>query len=72
MTDTAEQNFSRRLDAVSAAADAMLRSLLGDDTQPGEFFRPARLLDAMCHAMKGGTRLRPFLLSESSALFGVP
>lgn len=71
MTDIAEQNFSRRLDAVSAAADAMLRSLLGDAPQPGEIFRPARLLDAMRHAAKGGKRLRPFLLIESAALFGI-
>ncbi len=67
-----EQQFLRRLDAVSAATAAALRALLADAVTPGEIFRPARLLDAMRHAAEGGKRLRPFLLIESAALFGVP
>src|SRR5258707_816866 len=33
--------------------------------------RPARLLAAMRYATEGGKRLRPFLVVESAALFGV-
>jgi farnesyl diphosphate synthase len=67
-----EQEFLRRLDAVSAATEAALRALLADDVERGEIFRPARLLAAMRHAAAGGKRLRPFLLIESASLFGVP
>jgi farnesyl diphosphate synthase len=67
----AEQTFTRRLDAVSAATEAAMKALLADDAAPGEIFRPQRLLRAMRHAGTGGKRLRPFLLVESAALFDV-
>lgn len=72
MSDTTEKHFIQRLDAISVAAEALLHSLLREQTEPGEIFRPARLLKAMRHAATGGKRLRPFLVIESAALFGVP
>ena len=72
MNAATEPSFLQRLDAVSAATDAALRSFLSGGGEPGEIFRPARLLGAMRHATSGGKRLRPFLLIESAALFGVP
>lgn len=72
MNEHAEQQFLRRLDAVSAATEAALRALLADAVAPGEIFRPARLVEAMRYAAQGGKRLRPFLLIESAALFDVP
>jgi len=66
-------SFAARLDAVAAATEALLDDVLGAAPQPGEIARPARLVAAMRHAMLGGgKRLRPFLVVESAALFGVP
>jgi farnesyl diphosphate synthase len=72
VSDTAEQDFLRRLDAVSAATETVLAALLRGRPERGEIFRPARLVEAMRHAARGGKRLRPFLLIESAALFKVP
>lgn len=67
-----DQDFSRRLSAVAAEAETALARLLGSATLPGEIARPQRLMDAMRHAvLGGGKRLRPFLVVESAALFGV-
>lgn len=44
---------------------------LGEALQPGELARPARLVAAMRHASAGGKHVRPFLVLESAALFGV-
>ena len=50
----------------------MLERLLGGRAGAGEIARPPRLLAAMRHAaLGGGKRLRPFLVVESAALFGV-
>jgi farnesyl diphosphate synthase len=65
-------NFAERLDAVAAAAQDVVDSLLADAVRDGEIARPGRLLAAMRHAAAGGKRLRPFLVVESAALFGVP
>src|SRR5699024_11205410 len=52
--------------------EAMLRDLLRQRPQEGEIARPERLYAAMRHgALGGGKRLRPFLLAESAALFGI-
>ena len=65
--------FMQRLDAAAADTDALLDGLLTERLMPGELARPARLLEAMRHAaVGGGKRLRPFLLVEAAALFGVP
>jgi farnesyl diphosphate synthase len=50
----------------------MLAALLSPDPQPEEHARPSRLLDAMRHAvLGGGKRLRPALVVETAAIFGV-
>ncbi|MCC6949536.1 MAG: polyprenyl synthetase family protein [Bradyrhizobiaceae bacterium] len=65
------QTLLRRLDAVAAATETALMAELGGALRPGEIGRPARLLAAMRHGATGGKRIRPFLLIESAALFGV-
>ncbi|MFG1350494.1 polyprenyl synthetase family protein [Xanthobacter autotrophicus] len=62
-----------RLDASAAATEARLALALADAALPGERLRPERLMAAMRHgALGGGKRLRPFLVMESAALFGLP
>jgi farnesyl diphosphate synthase len=64
--------FSARLDAVAAETDDLLDRLLAGETAAGEIARPPRLIEAMRYAtLGGGKRLRPFLLVETAALFGV-
>jgi farnesyl diphosphate synthase len=66
-------HFANRLDAAAADTQALLDRLLGEAPEAGEIARPQRLLAAMRHAaLGGGKRLRPFLLIETAALFGVP
>jgi farnesyl diphosphate synthase len=68
-----EPEFRARLDAAAADTDALLDELLSEHREHGELQRPARLLEAMRYAaLGGGKRLRPFLVLETSALFGVP
>jgi farnesyl diphosphate synthase len=65
--------FERRRAEIAAATETALAALLADHPQTGELARPPRLLAAMRHAaLGGGKRLRPFLVVESAALFGVP
>lgn len=65
-------SFSTRLQAVADLTEGTLERLLSAEPQPGEIMRPERLLAAMRHAsLDGGKRMRPFLLVESAALFGV-
>jgi farnesyl diphosphate synthase len=65
--------FSGRLDAVAGEIDDLLDELLSETRAEGELARPPRLLEAMRYAtLGGGKRLRPFLLVECAALFGVP
>ena len=53
--------------------EALLAKLLSDTLLPDEIARPKRLMDAMRYSsLGGGKRLRPFLVVESSAVFGVP
>jgi len=67
------REFSARLDAIAAETDALLDALLDGRAAAGEIARPPRLLEAMRHAsLGGGKRLRPFLVVETAALFGVP
>jgi farnesyl diphosphate synthase len=64
--------FAARLDAAAAETDELLDRLLSEQREAGEIMRPARLLEAMRYAaLGGGKRLRPFLVVESAALFGV-
>jgi farnesyl diphosphate synthase len=73
VTQDADQEFRRRLDSVAGDLEALLDRLLGPDLAPGELSRPARLMEVMRYAsLGGGKRVRPFLVVESAALFGVP
>jgi farnesyl diphosphate synthase len=70
MTDP--QSLISRLTAIAAETETLLDRLLSSDPAPGETARPQRLLDAMRYAtLGGGKRLRPFLVAETAALFGV-
>jgi farnesyl diphosphate synthase len=72
MSASTRADFTARLDAVAAEIDALLDELLQEKREPGEIARPARLLEAMRYAaLSGGKRLRPFLVVETAALFGV-
>lgn len=65
------QDFAVRLSETARDIEALLDDLLADTPQPGEIARPARLLEAMRHAMLGGgKRLRPALTLEVAQLFG--
>ncbi len=66
------KDFTNRLGAVAADTEALLERLLAAAPAPAEIARPPRLLAAMRHAtLGGGKRLRPFLVVECAALFGV-
>jgi farnesyl diphosphate synthase len=67
-----EAVFQHRLGQIAHDTQALLDRLLGSTPIEGERARPARLLEAMRYAsLGGGKRLRPFLVVECSALFGV-
>src|SRR5471032_457770 len=70
-TGTALLNFAKRLDQTAEETEALLSKLLSDALLPDEIARPKRLMDAMRYSsLGGGKRLRPFLVVESSAVFG--
>ncbi|MCO5132058.1 MAG: polyprenyl synthetase family protein [Xanthobacteraceae bacterium] len=72
-TASSPQDFAKRLDATAADTEALLGQLLSDAVLPDEIARPRRLMEAMRYStLGGGKRLRPFLVVESSAVFGVP
>ena len=65
-------DFATRLDRTAEDTEALLAKLLSDALLPDEIARPKRLMDAMRYSsLGGGKRLRPFLVVESSAVFGV-
>jgi farnesyl diphosphate synthase len=69
----ADALFEARLHAAAVDTETTLDRLLAPHAGAGEVSRPARLLEAMRYAtLGGGKRLRPFVLLESAALFGVP
>jgi farnesyl diphosphate synthase len=64
--------LEQRLAAAARLVEAELEALLGAAVRPGETARPERLMAAMRHGvLAGGKRLRPFLVIESAALFGI-
>jgi farnesyl diphosphate synthase len=64
--------FTDRLAAIAGDVETLLDHLLGQAALEGETARPPRLVAAMRHAaLDGGKRLRPFLVVETAALFGV-
>jgi farnesyl diphosphate synthase len=70
---TATADFAKRLDQTAEDTEALLGRLLSDTLLPDEIARPKRLMDAMRYSsLGGGKRLRPFLVLESSAIFGAP
>jgi farnesyl diphosphate synthase len=72
MTGTS-QDFSKRLDQTAEETEDLLGKLLSDKVETDEIVRPKRLMDAMRYSsLGGGKRLRPFLVVESAAVFGVP
>jgi farnesyl diphosphate synthase len=72
MTGTA-LDFAKRLDKTAEETEALLGQLLADKLETDEIARPKRLMDAMRYSsLGGGKRLRPFLVVESAAVFGVP
>ncbi|MDB5655999.1 MAG: polyprenyl synthetase family protein [Tardiphaga sp.] len=73
MTTGAATDFATRLDQTAEDTETVLARLLGDGLEPDEIARPKRLMDAMRYSsLGGGKRLRPFLVVESAAVFGVP
>ena len=71
MTGTAH-DFSKRLDKTAEETEALLGKLLSDKVETDEIVRPKRLMEAMRYSsLGGGKRLRPFLVVESAAVFGV-
>jgi farnesyl diphosphate synthase len=72
MTGTAPSDFAKRLDQTAEDSETLLSKLLSDSPLPDEIVRPRRLVEAMRYSsLGGGKRLRPFLVVESSAVFGV-
>ncbi|WP_257167930.1 polyprenyl synthetase family protein [Bradyrhizobium sp. SRS-191] len=72
MTATAT-DFTQRLDKTAEETEALLGELLSDAPMADEIARPKRLIDSMRYSsLGGGKRLRPFLVVESAAVFGVP
>ncbi len=71
-TETLSPDFARRLDKTAEDTEAVLASLLSDDVLADEIARPRRLMEAMRYStLAGGKRLRPFLVVESAAIFGI-
>src|SRR3984893_4174177 len=71
-TGTALSDFAKRLDQTAEDTETLLGKLLSDALLPDEIARPKRLREAMRYSsLGGGKRLRPFLVVESSAVFGV-
>src|SRR6185312_16563198 len=64
--------FASRLAEIAGETETLLTRLLDESPLAGETARPPRLVAAMRHAaLDGGKRLRPFLVVETAALFGV-
>ena len=64
--------FKTRLKSHAELVEKTLINLLNDIAVEYEIERPARLLEAMRHSsLDGGKRLRPFLVMESAAIFGI-
>ncbi len=70
---TSPAEFQDHLNRTAKDIDGLLDELLRAQPVEDELDRPARLLEAMRYSTLGaGKRVRPFLVVESAALFGVP
>jgi len=66
------RQFQERLNQVAKDTEAVLDRLLAREPAGDELARPERLIDAMRYGGLGaGKRFRPFLVVETSTLFGV-
>lgn len=66
-------SFALHLDQTAKEVEILLDRLLAATPSEGEIVRPDRLIDSMRYAsLGGGKRFRPFIVTESAALFGVP
>ncbi|QLF71253.1 polyprenyl synthetase family protein [Peteryoungia desertarenae] len=64
-------SFDHRLSSFAKSVEANLDLLLSTHPLPGELARPDQLIEAMHYgALNGGKRLRPYLVMESTRLFG--
>jgi farnesyl diphosphate synthase len=64
--------FEQRLTSFIVRVEEALEEVLSESAMRGEIARPPRLRAAMAHAaLNGGKRLRPLLVTETAALFGV-
>jgi farnesyl diphosphate synthase len=73
MTGIATPDFAKRLDKTAEETEVLLGKLLSEKLEADEIARPKRLVDAMRYSsLGGGKRLRPFLVVESAAVFGIP
>lgn len=65
-------DLAKRLDQTADDVARVMAMILADRVLPDETDRPKRLMEAMRYSMlAGGKRLRPFLVVETAALFGV-
>ena len=65
-------DFEQILKSRAELIEDTLTDLLSNDKTMVEIARPERLMQAICYSsLGGGKRLRPFLLMESAALFGI-
>ena len=65
-------DFKQNLKSHALLIEKTLQNLLSEEPLGHETVRPARLMAAMRHSsLDGGKRLRPFLVIETAALFGV-
>ena len=72
MTAPAPSDFAWRLDQTAEDTETLLARLLSDTVESDEIVRPKRLIEAIRYSsLGGGKRLRPFLVVESAAVFGV-
>jgi farnesyl diphosphate synthase len=68
-----DASFASRLDQTAKEVEILLERLLAETPAEGEIARPYRLIESMRYGGLGaGKRFRPFLVTESAALFGVP
>lgn len=65
------EDFNSRLNSNARAVEECLVDLLSDNRLAGETARPKELMAAMRHStLDGGKRLRPFLVIETTRMFG--
>jgi farnesyl diphosphate synthase len=70
MTKSAN-TFEKSLSAYAEIIEARLAVLLDASPRPAEIARPRQLIEAMHYsALNGGKRLRPYLVTQATRLFG--